>query len=204
MARLLGATVRVEWEGRDHLRRLLAKPDGFVFAFFHGDLFLLTVLYPKASRSKAVNVMASRSRDGELLSRVLSRFGAKLVRGSSSRGAIHGLLELAKSLRRGETVAMAVDGPRGPRHEVKSGVVWLAMSERVALFPMVAIYHNAWRIHSWDRTEIPKPFSRCTIKLLEPIWLETGPPNEDPETHRRRLEEARRRLEDTLKAAKKD
>jgi len=133
----------------------------FVYSFWHQCTFAATYLW----RNLDIRVMSSTSFDGEFTARMIRRFGFVPIRGSSSRGAVRGLLGMRKEIDAGYTVAFTIDGPRGPRFVTKPGPVLLARSSRV---PM-AVFHIAidrkWTLNTWDRQLVPKPFSRALMRV---------------------------------------
>lgn len=156
---MLAATWRVRRHGAEVFEAARAE-GGAILAFWHGDQ--LCMIQPHARRG--LLGMVSHSRDGELLARVLSRMGYGVVRGSSSRG---GALAARGSLRavqeQGASPALAVDGPRGPRHTVQPGVLALsALSGRPIVY-VCASARPALRLKSWDQMVVPAPFARLDI-----------------------------------------
>jgi lysophospholipid acyltransferase (LPLAT)-like uncharacterized protein len=107
--------------------------------------------------------MTSLSEDGDLLTQILYNMGYKCARGSSSRGGMRGLLEMIKLMKNGLNGAITVDGPRGPRQEVKPGAVLLAQKTGALLVPIGVAYSNCIRLKNWDRTEVPLPGSRAVM-----------------------------------------
>jgi hypothetical protein len=130
-----------------------------VVAFWHGDLLPMIALH----RAHGMTGLASRSRDGELVAAVLTRLGYGVLRGSSSRGGVAALRGAEAVLRGGGRVALAVDGPRGPRHAVQPGAEGLA--ERVGC-PVVfgAIEAGGIRLRTWDRFVVPPPGARVAVR----------------------------------------
>jgi len=168
--RLLAATWRVVRVGREELDAALA--DGpVVFAFRHGEQ--LAVLGTHAGLP--VTALASRSRDGELAARVIERLGFEAIRGSSSRGGLAALAAGRRVLRGGRSLALTVDGPRGPAGEPKPGAAALSRMARAPLCWVKVEVSRAVRLKSWDRFLIPLPFARITVR--------TGvlPPTQDVE-----------------------
>jgi lysophospholipid acyltransferase (LPLAT)-like uncharacterized protein len=122
-------------------------------------------------RGLAARVMISASRDGELVARIAQRFGFVPVRGSTSRGAFAATRELVAQLRAGERAAITPDGPRGPRRRAQAGLVGAA---RLSGRPVIAVgigVQRCWRLRSWDRFAVPKPFSRVRLVYGEPVHV---------------------------------
>ena len=168
-------------------------PKPCAVAFFHGDLlYLANELCWYGSRIEGtVRLMASRSRDGEIIARLVRWIGGKTARGSSSRGGGKALLEMVNALGPHDFAAIAVDGPRGPRHEVKDGILLLAKRTGLPVVPMAGGAAHKWIAGSWDRLEIPRPFSRTTMLFGEPLHV---PANADAAAIAGLREELERRL----------
>jgi lysophospholipid acyltransferase (LPLAT)-like uncharacterized protein len=137
-----------------------------VVAFFHEDQLPLVALH----RGLGFAGMASMSVDGELLARVIKQLGYQVVRGSSSRGGVRAGLSATRGLiDGGASIAVAVDGPRGPRREVQPGAVALAAMSGRPLVHLTVQARPAWRARSWDRFLLPLPFARVQVQYgLEP------------------------------------
>jgi lysophospholipid acyltransferase (LPLAT)-like uncharacterized protein len=120
------------------------------------------------------------------------RFGFVTVRGSSSRGGAGGLLSLARAIRRGHSVVVVPDGPRGPREVLKPGVVSLARLTGAHVVPAALGASSEWRARSWDEFRIPKPFSHCVLRLGEPISVPRDLDGAGEETARKEIEAALR------------
>ena len=143
-------------------------------------------------RRRPVHVLASRSRDGEIVSRFAHGFGFRVVRGSSSRGASTALRALARLLREeGAEVGLVPDGPRGPRYVAPAGAGQLAKLGQASLVPLGFGASRASVLASWDEFVIPHPFARVAVVFGEPLVV---PPDADRAT----LEAARARLEEAL------
>lgn len=158
LLRMLGATWRVRVVGRDALDRRPSASDAVVYTLWHGQM--LPILWGHRPRT---GVVVSEHRDGEIITRILERFGMFGVRGSSSRGGTRALLEAVQVVRSGIDMAFTPDGPRGPRHSFAPGALILAQRAGVPIVPLVAHVDRAWRLRSWDGFEVPKPFARITI-----------------------------------------
>ena len=139
-----------------------AVKERFIYAIWHESLMFV----PKFRSLAPVTVLVSQSRDGELLSKICSRFGAKTIRGSSTRGGMDAIDEVL-ALNGTSHLIVAPDGPQGPRRELKRGLIYLAAWSGLPIVPVGVGFQNAWRANSWDRLALPKPFSK--------ICCEAGP-----------------------------
>ena len=176
--RLMARTWRVHEVGREGWNARRAQPGaGTVVAIWHGQMLPLTAHH----RDLGVSVLISEHRDGEIIARVTRAFGFRTVRGSTSRGGSRALLELVSVLRRGEDIAVTPDGPRGPRHTFAPGALVAANRAGVPVVGVVAHVDRAWRLGSWDRFEIPKPFARITVAYSEPTYVPGSTPREAAE-----------------------
>jgi lysophospholipid acyltransferase (LPLAT)-like uncharacterized protein len=115
--------------------------------------------------------MTSRSFDGEYIARFIQRFGYGASRGSSSRGGVGALVEMVRLMRAGRPTGFAIDGPRGPRHEAKLGAVLLAKKTGAPLLPFTINPAHYYAAPSWDRFQIPLPFSRARVRIAAPIYV---------------------------------
>jgi hypothetical protein len=164
--RAIGPTLRVKFSFEDGAPASLdTRP--VILAFWHECIFPATYIW----RNLQIRVMSSDSFDGEWTGRIIRKFGFVKVRGSSSRGAVRALLGMRRELEQGCAVAFTIDGPRGPRFVAKPGPVLLA---RATGAPMVAFHiavENAWILNTWDKSIIPKPFSRALMRVSRPILV---------------------------------
>ncbi len=136
-------------------------------------------------------VMVSQSRDGEIVARVMHRMGYQLARGSSTRGGREALQEIISHVRGGGMAGIIADGPLGPARKLKMGAVVAAKETGVPLYGLTATASKSIQVRSWDRTEIPMPFSTVVYGYTEPFFVpKDAPPSE--------LERCRKRLEDEL------
>lgn len=183
--RALVATLRVRRE-ETGVAPLWAARAPIIYAVWHGRILLLPRLYGR----RGSHVLASRSRDGELVARWLTRFGLVPVRGSSSRGGGEALRQLARALREGGEVVVVPDGPTGPREILKSGVIALARLSGAPIVPTAVGASREWRLRSWDEFRIPKPFARCVVRFGEPIRIPAGADRATLEASRKDVEAA--------------
>ena len=134
--------------------------------------------------------MSSRSRDGEFTGRFIRRFGYGTARGSSSRGASRALAEMAACLEQGIDVAFTIDGPRGPAYIAKAGAVTLARHTGQAILPFHITSRRRIRLGSWDRLQIPLPFTRALALVGEPIFVGRDAAAGDLESKQSALQES--------------
>jgi hypothetical protein len=180
LIRAIGSTLRFEVEGDDPRTAIWGSGHTPIFAIWHDRIFASTYYM----RNDGIVVLTSKSFDGEYIARFLTKFGFGTVRGSSSRGGVRGMVEMIRLIRAGLPMAFTVDGPRGPRYEVKSGPVVLAKKTGNPIVPFVIECERAWRVKSWDRLQIPKPFSRARVLYTEPVHVDTEADDEEIEAKR--------------------
>lgn len=138
---------------------------GAIVTFWHGKMaagwLLARVLFPE----KKMSAVVSLSGDGRILSDALERLGFLLIRGSSSRGGDEVKRGIQVAIQKEGVVVLTPDGPRGPANQFKYGTLRLASANRYPLVFAEISYANSWMLNSWDRFEIPKPFSKTTVRL---------------------------------------
>ena len=166
LTRLLLMTVRVTVMHSERLERVQQPGKPLLYAFWHGRQMTLF----KAKPEKRIAVMTSLSQDGQMQTKICQFFGLTVVRGSSSRGGLRGLLAMRSCLGRGLSVGVAVDGPKGPAYQAKPGILMLAKYCQTAVIPITVGLSRKWVLsRAWDRFVIPKPFSRATVGYGEPL-----------------------------------
>ena len=183
LIRALASTWRYRLTNDDAYRAVRARRQPFIFAFWHGHMLPLLWVH----RGERVAVVISSHRDGEIVARIAERLGYRTIRGSSSRGAARALLGIVRELETGAEVAVTPDGPRGPARKFAGGA--LVAAQRVGA-PIVGIgvsASRAWRLKSWDRFMIPKPFSRVNVVYTPPTTV-TATSTRDAEAEAPRFE----------------
>jgi lysophospholipid acyltransferase (LPLAT)-like uncharacterized protein len=156
----------VSADGRDHP----ADPANgrFVYAFWHDGL-----LAPLATRPK-IRVLISQHTDGEVIAQICERLGIAVIRGSTARGGSQALLEMIRDGDESSHLGITPDGPRGPRRELKPGVVLVASQSGLPIVPLGIGFVRAWRFGSWDRFALPWPGSTVLGVASEPIYVPQG------------------------------
>lgn len=161
---MLGRTWRIRVVNGEYLRELRRSERAFIFSLWHGQL--LPLLWHH--RKQGVRVLISEHRDGELVARTAESLGYGLIRGSSTHGAERALISLVRELQAGHEVAITPDGPRGPPTSFAPGALVAAQRSDSFILPVAASADRAWRLRSWDRFMIPKPFARVTVAYAAP------------------------------------
>lgn len=168
--RLLALTWRVRFVNGHIVQRLKERRQPFTYILWHGQLLPLLWTH----RDRDVAIMVSEHRDGEIIARVATSLGFRLVRGSTSRGAARALLMGSRELESGFDLAITVDGPRGPAKTVAPGALVIAQRTGAPMVPTAVAASRAWRLRSWDRFMIPKPFARINVAYGEPILVQAN------------------------------
>lgn len=192
--RSIGAVTRFEMRGMEHLDATSAADKVPIYAFWHDRIFLGTYFL----RDRGIVVMTSKSFDGEYIARFIQRFGFGAIRGSSSRGGSRALIKMIKVMRERVPTAFALDGPRGPRYEAKPGAVVLAKKTGDPILPFILEPKSCWQVKSWDRMQIPKPFTKALFAMGQPIYVD---PNASEREIDEKQAELQRALDDLVKVA---
>ncbi len=185
LIKMLGLTLRFRLED-PHGVAQTAKP--VIWVFWHNCLIAAPLNKVRFSGNSPASALASASKDGAVIESVVSAFGVKTVRGSSSRRGVAALIALKKALKAGEQLFITPDGPRGPRYHMQPGVIKLAQSSGAPIIPVRFTHSSSWRVKSWDRFHIPKPFSRITIHLEDMIEIPAQLDDDAFEFHRSKVE----------------
>lgn len=188
----LGLTLRYTVDDPHEVRKDFDAGQPGVWAFWHNGLIAAPLSLRKIVGSAPASTLTSASKDGAVIASFLAHFGVRSVRGSSSRRAVASLIALKRALKEGDQIYVTPDGPRGPRYSLEAGVVKLAQSAGVPLYPVRFSYSNSWRTKTWDRLHIPKPFSRLTIHVGQPIRVAAKLGENDFESCRKNVEDVLR------------
>jgi lysophospholipid acyltransferase (LPLAT)-like uncharacterized protein len=188
LIRIIGCTWRFRVIGGEHFDEVQRLARGAIFIFWHGRMLPLSYGY----RNRSIHVLASEHRDGELMGQIIRRLGFGHVRGSSTRGGARAIRELADKLDEGFDLGITVDGPKGPRYEVKPGPFEIAKISGAPVVPVTTGSKRHWVFRSWDAFELPKPFTRVFVRFATPVVV---PPDAGPEE----LESTRAEVERVLR-----
>lgn len=195
LLRGLFGTLRPEYVQRQLEQQAQGGRQPILFAFWHGRMLYFMKLYEYLGAR--VTVLVSQSRDGELVAQLLSCFGFRTTRGSTSRGGARGLLTVVNKVRSGMHACFTPDGPRGPRFQVQPGLVMVAKRTGAPILPMT--FGAQWKrvLASWDAFLLPLPFSRVVVVYGEPIYVPADASAADLEAKRREVEASLRRITET-------
>jgi len=167
LMRALGATYRWRIEGLGPLEAAARSAHPPIMAFWHGRILPATYYF----RNRGIVVVTSANFDGEWIADVIRRFGYGAARGSSSRGGARALVELRRAMGEGKTAGFTLDGPRGPARVAQPGAVFLSQITGNPIVPFHLEASKAWTARSWDRTQVPKPFTTVAIAVGEPYTV---------------------------------
>lgn len=188
------ATVRYRERAADGYRARMRAGRPVVYILWHGRLLPLT----HCNRGRDLVTLISLSRDGEYIARIVEGWGYTVVRGSTSQGGVAALAELIRLGKRGHSIAITPDGPRGPRQKLKPGALLVAQRTGLPVVPAVAAASRAWWFEGWDRFLVPQPFSRVQIAYGEPVAVPRGLDEAGIDTLAHRLENSLNEMQDRL------
>ncbi|MDD9948412.1 MAG: lysophospholipid acyltransferase family protein [candidate division Zixibacteria bacterium] len=188
---LLGRSLTIRRIGAEYLEQAREGGRQVIYAFWHEGLLVATYAF----RLQGIQVLVSKHRDGEWIARAIECMGYGTIRGSSTRGGTRALFRMAAAGAAGDDLGVTVDGPRGPRLQVKPGTLIIAGRSGLPIVPFAVASNKACLLSSWDRFMVPRPFSRAAIAFGEPLTVPGDTPVERLEPFRvelqRRLLDAR-------------
>ena len=141
-----------------------------IYACWHNRLLGVPTFVPRKLRPEFA-ILVSQSRDGEYITNIVNAFGYSTIRGSTSKGGTKALVTMKSHLENGGCIVITPDGPRGPRYSIQKGVLWLASETGFPIIPFSLNSKKHWELKSWDRTQIPKPFTKAEFIIGEPIHI---------------------------------
>jgi len=187
--------VKIEPVNEEGLRIFLQDGNRVIAGIWHQRI-LGVLNYAGRFGGYRPSVMISRSRDGELISRLIERLNFRPVRGSSSSHGREALAAMVKDLKEHPFAVHALDGPTGPRGVVKAGLIRMAQLSGAAIVPVYISCSRFWQLRSWDRFIIPKPFSTVRVRFADPIFIPADLGDERFESVRQRVEEVIRETQE--------
>jgi lysophospholipid acyltransferase (LPLAT)-like uncharacterized protein len=153
--------------GRQHPEACWARGERIIVAFWHGRLLMMPFGYP----GQTATILISQHRDGEYITRIAQWLGYTVVRGSATRGGARAFKQLLQCLRESSNLAITPDGPKGPRQQVKSGVIELSRLSGMPILPVAFGACPRTILKSWDQFLVPHPFARAVYVWGEPIYV---------------------------------
>ena len=183
-------------EGFESYKIAFKHNDKPAIIFWHDNIFLQTYWW----RFADVTALVSTSYHGEMIARAAQRLGFGMIRGSSTRRGTFAFNEMIRLTKRGHQMLITVDGPLGPRHEVKKGAIMLAKLTGIGLAPTIAVAKNEWTLTTWDKARIPKPFTKAKVFIDSPVFVPSDADDEVMEEKRLELE---RKLDELVSRGEK-
>ena len=189
--RLLQLWVRTLRYEIDDRAGVIGKPtdQNYIGALWHNRLLIFPFVLRRFFSNRRGAALISASRDGDLLADAIRRFGFDIVRGSSSRLGASAILQLTDVLASGRDVVITPDGPRGPAYELGPGIIFLAQKSGAAVVPINMEYSSCWRLKSWDRFILPRPFAKICVIVGQPHRVRSTNTVDDFEVERLRLQD---------------
>ena len=160
----------------------------FITVTWHNRLLYFPAMFPKRHR-KRTYALISPSRDGQYVVDLISHFGVRNIRGSSSKRSAAALRECEDVLKKGAVLSVTPDGPRGPKYKMSKGPVALASKTGVSILPVAINASKYWQLRSWDNFQIAKPGAKMNLVLGEPIDIPKNISSEEMEKWRKIVED---------------
>ncbi len=190
LIRLIGCSWRFRIIDEEYMTETRKTASALIFTFWHGRMLPLSYRY----RNRAIHVLASQHRDGEFIGQTIRFLGFGHVRGSSTRGGAKAIRELVGKLEEGFDLGITVDGPKGPRFEVKPGPIEISKLSGAPIVPVTTGSKSHWTFSSWDAFELPKPFTEIHVRLGKPVFVPPDADGDMMEVKRKELEEILRQI----------
>lgn len=157
-------TNRRVWKFSDKI-----KDEPAIYVFWHGNMVMQAFFKAKHVHRGEVSMLNSHHKDGELMVNAMRHFGLHTIRGSSRQGAVKALIDALKYVKKGGSLALTPDGPKGPLHSVANGVIALSQKADVPIITQHVKASKCWRLKGWDKMMVPKPFGTLTFTSGAPF-----------------------------------
>ena len=168
--RLLNLTYRYEFLGLENKQKAQSAHPQKTFAYAVWHQNLIGAIFSHIGEK--FTMVISESKDGELVAVTCAKFGHRPARGSSTRGGKKAMIEIVRTMKQGFPGALTVDGPKGPPHIVKPGIIEIARLCSCAILPLSVYAKSSWVFKkSWDQFRVPKPFTKIIVVIGEPIYI---------------------------------
>ena len=190
LIKTLAYTLRVAYEGFEPVEDLVREDRRIILSFYHRRLVMMPQSYPFRRRlpsgeTRGVAILSSDSKDGERSAATWKWFGIHAVRGTAGDRGAQALVRMIRAVKDGWDLGITVDGPRGPRQQVKGGVLAVSRKTGAWVVPVCVAYESAWQLGTWDAMLVPRPFSKVRVRYGAPFQV---PPRGDEEAFRGDLE----------------
>jgi lysophospholipid acyltransferase (LPLAT)-like uncharacterized protein len=190
LMKILTYTLRVRYEAEGPVQDFAAAGERFILAFYHRRLVMMPKAYPfrrstPEGEPRGVAILSSDSKDGERSAATWRWFGIHAVRGTAGHSGAQALVKMIRVVKEGWDLGITVDGPRGPRLQVKPGVLAVSRKTGAWIVPVCVAYEQAWALRTWDRMLVPRPFSAVVVRYGAPFRVAV---DSDEESCRLRLE----------------
>ena len=166
-------TSTIDLKNRKNIDSLFKKNESFIYAFWHDQLLMCPLTWQSELEIK---VLISKHRDGDIIAKLISNLGFKAIRGSThkagktkNKGGLLSARQMIKSLKKGISIGISPDGPKGPRHKVSDGILSISRLSNASILPVGIGFKKKWVLNTWDKFIIPKPFNQITIIWGEPL-----------------------------------
>ena len=170
-----------------------------IFIFWHDRQLVMPFAYIRYSnRVNRLATLISEHSDGRMVARFLALVGLQSIAGSSTHGGVRGLRQLIAFVKAGDHVSATPDGPRGPRHVLKPGVLKISQKTGVPIRCLALGFSHQWTFRSWDKLILPKPFSRAYLASGTDIYVPNSLSDAELEEFRVKVENDLRNLTDEI------
>jgi len=190
LVKTLSYTLRIAYDNAGPVEDLVAGDERIILSFYHRRLVMMPQAYPfrrstPAGEPRGVAILSSDSKDGERSAATWKWFGIHAVRGTAGDRGAQALVKMIRAVKDGWDLGITVDGPRGPRQQVKGGVLAVSRKTGAWIVPVCVAYQKAWKLGTWDEMLVPQPFSKVAVRYGAPYQVPAGG---DEETYRATLE----------------
>jgi lysophospholipid acyltransferase (LPLAT)-like uncharacterized protein len=197
LMKILTYTLRVRYQAEEPVQDFAAGQERFILAFYHRRLVMMPKAYPfrrstPGGERRGVAILSSDSKDGERSAATWRWFGIHAVRGTAGHSGAQALVKMIRVVKDGWDLGITVDGPRGPRQQVKAGVLAVSRKTGAWIVPVCVAYEQAWKLRTWDEMLVPRPFSGVVVRYGAPFQVAA---DSDEERHRLSLETSLNQME---------
>jgi lysophospholipid acyltransferase (LPLAT)-like uncharacterized protein len=188
--------------GADIAERLIEEKTVCIPCYWHQQHLLCARIVRRWIRNGFdASIVISASVDGEIPARIAGAWGAHIIRGSANQTGALVMRDMHAALKRGSSIITTPDGPKGPIFEFKAGNILMARISGAPLVPLACAADRGWRLSSWDRMLVPKPFARVVIAIGEPHFVPRDAAVDALERHRQEMEDKLMSLMSTCREA---